>query len=47
MSLQFRDIEKAKIKCAKKLFNEISTDDVRYEQVDGYQALLNIMNGIK
>ena len=24
MSLQFRDIEKAKIKCAKKLFNGIS-----------------------
>lgn len=47
MSLQFRDIEKAKIKCANKPFNEISTDDVRYEQVDSYQALLNIMNGIK
>lgn len=47
MSLQFRDIEKTKIKCAKKLFNEISTDDVRYGQVDSYQALLNIMNGIK
>ena len=46
-SLQFRDIEKAKIKCAKKLFNEISTDDVRYGQVDSYQDLLNIMNGIK
>ena len=47
MSLQFRDIEKAKISCAEKLFNEISTDDVRYGQVDSYQALLNIMNGIK
>ena len=30
----------------KKLFNEISTDDVVYGQVDSYQTLLNIMGNM-
>lgn len=42
-SLQLRPIEKAKISCARKLFNEISTDNVVYHDVDSYQSLLNIM----
>ena len=42
-SMDLRPIEQAKITCAKKLFNEISTDDVVYGQVDSYQNLLNIM----
>ena len=45
-SLNLRPIEQAKISCAKKLFNEISTNSVRYHDVDSYQSLLNIMNGI-
>ena len=45
-SLNLRPIEQAKISCAKKLFNEISTNNVRYHDVDSYQSLLNIMNGI-
>jgi len=45
-SMDLRPIEQAKIKCAKKLFNEISTDDVVYDQVDSYQNLLNVMNTI-
>lgn len=45
-SLQFREIEKAKIQCAKKLFNEISTSNVRYHDVDSYQKLLDIMNKV-
>ena len=45
-SLSLRPIEKAKIKCARKLFNELSTDNVVYHDVDSYQSLLNIMNGI-
>ncbi|MDR0861872.1 MAG: restriction endonuclease subunit R, partial [Oscillospiraceae bacterium] len=36
-------IEEAKIKCAKKLFNEISTTGVKYHDVDSYQSLLNVM----
>ena len=46
-SLELRPIEQAKISCAKKLFNEMSTNKVRYHDVDSYQSLLNVMNSIK
>ena len=46
-SMDLRPIELAKIKCAKTLFNEISTDDVVYGQVDSYQNLLSMMNAIR
>ncbi len=46
-SLNLRPIEQAKIKCAKRLFNEISTDNIKYHDVDSYQNLLNIMNSIE
>ncbi len=46
-SMDLRSIEQAKIKCAKTLFNEISTDDVVYGQVDSYQNLLSMMNAIR
>ena len=46
-SLQLRPIEKAKISCARKLFNEISTENVVYHDVDSYQSLLNIMPAIE
>lgn len=36
-----RGVENAKIKCAKKLFNEMSTSKVKYYDVDSYQTLLN------
>lgn len=45
-SMQLRPIEKAKISCARKLFNEFSTDDVVYHDVDSYQSLLDIMPNI-
>ena len=43
-SMNLRPIEQAKISCAKKLFNEISTSNVKYHDVDSYQNLLNIIN---
>ena len=46
-SLQLRGIEKAKIECAKKLFNEMSTSEVRYAQVTSYQDLLDKMTSIE
>lgn len=46
-SLELRPIEQAKISCAKKLFNEMSTSKVRYHDVDSYQSLLNVLNSIK
>lgn len=45
-SLELRPIEQAKISCAKKLFNEISTSKVKYHDVDSYQRLLDIMKTI-
>ena len=45
-SLNLRPIEQAKIACAKKLFNEISTSHVKYHDVDSYQSLLTIMNSL-
>lgn len=45
-SLQLRPIEQAKIQCAKKLFNEISTSKVKYHDVDSYQSLLAIMKSV-
>lgn len=45
-SLQLRPIEQAKIQCAKKLFNELSTSKVKYHDVDSYQSLLDIMQGM-
>lgn len=46
-SLNLRPIEQAKISCAKKLFNEISTYNVRYHDVESYQKLLEVMPSIK
>ena len=42
-SMQLKGVEKAKIECAKKLFNDISTSKVRYHEVNSYDALLNVM----
>ena len=36
-------IEKTKISCAKKLFNEVSTSGVKYHEVDSYSRLLDVM----
>ena len=45
-SLNLRPIEQAKISCAEKLFNKMSTSKVVYHDVDSYQHLLEIMNTI-
>lgn len=42
-SLQLRLIEDTKIKCARKHFEAISKDDVVYDVIDSYEALLNLM----
>ena len=46
-SLQLREVESAKIECAKKLFNKMSTSEVRYEQVSNYTELLNKINSLE
>lgn len=40
-SMVLSDIEKGKIRCAEKLFNSISTANVRYYEVASYQDLLD------
>lgn len=44
-SLELRGVERAKIACAKKLFNEASTSDVRYHEVTNYSDLLQFVSG--
>lgn len=45
-TMDLRPIEKAKIDCARKLFNDVSTSKVRYDAVDDYRSLLNVMSSI-
>ncbi|MBR0076771.1 MAG: restriction endonuclease subunit R, partial [Bacteroidales bacterium] len=42
-SMQLKGVEKAKIECAEKLFNSVSTSKVRYHKVSSYQDLLDEM----
>ena len=39
--MQLREIEKAKIHCAKEHFKAISTTDVVYDVVDSYASLMD------
>ena len=43
-SMDLSAIEKAKIACAEKLFNSISTSNVKYHKVATYQDLIDEMN---
>ncbi len=45
-SMDLSAIEKAKIDCAEKLFNSISTTNVKYHKVATYQDLIDGMNAI-
>ena len=45
-SMQLKPIETAKIECAKKLFNNIATNKVRYHEVKDYQTMINIIQNI-
>ena len=45
-SMDLSAIEKAKIECAEKLFNSISTANVRYHKVASYQDLLDSMHSL-
>ena len=46
LSMDLKGAEKAKIECAKKLFNNISTSKVRYHEVTDYQNMLNEINSL-
>jgi len=42
-SLQLREIEKSKIECARKFFSKITSDEVKYDVVDGYDKLMDLV----
>lgn len=46
-TMELRGVERAKIECAEKLFNNVSTSHVRYHQVKSYQNLLDVMKGLE
>lgn len=45
-SMQLKGVELAKIECAKKLFNNLSTSNVRYHEVNSYQMMLDVMKSM-
>ena len=45
-SMELRGVEKAKIACARKLFNDVSTNNVRYDAVASYEQLLDKVQGM-
>lgn len=47
LSMEMREIEKNKIKCAKKLFDSISTSNVKYHEVTTYQNLIDELNAVR
>lgn len=42
-SMDLREIEKSKISCAEKLFDQISTCNVKYGKVDSFETLMDIV----
>ncbi len=42
-SLQLREIEQRKIDCARRFFSRITSEQVRYDVVDGYDKLLTLV----
>lgn len=42
-SLELRDIEKSKIACARKFFAKITSDQVKYQVVDSYEKLMELV----
>lgn len=44
--MELRGVELAKTECAKRLFNSISSNTIRYGVVDKFENLFNIINGI-
>ena len=42
-SMELRQIEKEKIACAEKLFSQLSTAEVKYGKIDGYDKLMSLV----
>lgn len=46
-SMELSTVEQTKIACAKKVFNELSTSQVRYHEVSTYDELLAVIQGME
>jgi len=44
-TMELREIEHSKIKCARRFFDTIASEQVRYDVVDSYDALMNMVSG--
>ena len=44
--MNLKGAEMAKIECAKKLFNNVSTSKVRYHETTDYDTMLNVINSL-
>ena len=42
-SMDLRKIEESKIECARKFFAKITSDQVKYDVVDGYGKLMELV----
>jgi type III restriction enzyme len=42
-SMELREIERCKTECAKRFFKKISENDVKYDVVDSYESLMEII----
>ena len=42
-SIELRQIEKDKIACAERLFEQLSTSEVKYGKIDSYDKLINLV----
>jgi len=42
-TLDLREIEKSKIQCARKFFSDIADDEVKYDVIDGYDKLMELV----
>lgn len=46
-SMELREVEKAKIECAKKHFKSISNDNIKYDVVSSYDELIDMVTGLE
>ena len=47
LSMNLKGTELAKIECAKKLFDNVSTSKVRYHEITDYDTMLNVINSLE
>ena len=46
-SMELREIEKSKIKCARKFFHKVTSDKVKYDVVNGFDTLMKLVYRVK